>query len=336
MDRRTFIKTALVLFATTRTWRALSGVEGPALSGVEEAQPFNWRTFEVTMRVEIQKPSGLTRAWLPLAHPTAEGYQRVLRQSWRGNAPVLRAIRDERAGILFAEWPDGEQNPHVDLTLQVATRDRATDWSNRTPRGAARATLQRYLRVTRLVPVVPDANQSVLQLARREPDDVAKARAIYEWVIENGEGTDANGLFVMLTRVAGVPARMVCGVRVAASRTHVGGDASADAATSPHCRAEFHSTRHGWVPVDPASVRQVMLGPKRLDPASVDVQYARRRLFGSWEGNWVAFNDADDLSLPNSAGARVPFFAFPFAETGGRRLNAGELTIRLTSRELAR
>jgi transglutaminase-like putative cysteine protease len=317
------------------------------------ARQDRWRTFDITTRVDIQSASGLTRAWLPLAHAGGARYQRVLKQRWTGNAGTLRAIRDDRTGtgILFAEWDAKtaqEAKPHVELTLTVATRDYAVDWSDRAVRGEPPASLRRYLQPTRLLPLDGIVRQTARRITRGEEDEVGKARAIYEWIVENtardpavrgcgigdirgmlqtgnlrGKCADLNSLFVGLARASGIPARDVYGIRVAPSRTFTSLGKSGDVTSSQHCRAEFHSARHGWIPVDPADVRKIVLEEKGgLDLQSPDVQYARRQLFGSWEMNWIAFNDAHDVVLPQAAGPAVPFLMYPQAETAGRRIDS--------------
>ena len=71
----------------------------------------------------------------------------------------------------------------------------------------------------------------------------------------------------------------------------------------------------GWIPVDPADVRKVMLeeqpNGQLTDP---HVERARMQLFGSWEMNWVAFNDAHDVQLPGWSGKPLPFLMYPEAE----------------------
>jgi hypothetical protein len=52
------------------------------------------------------------------------------------------------------------------------------------------------------------------------------------------------------------------------------------------------------------------------------VQDTRRRLFGSWEMNWLAFNFAHDVALPGSSGKALPFLMYPQAETAGRRVDS--------------
>ena len=350
MNRRTFLE---------------AGVWSLVAAGAHVAGDEGWRTFEVTTRVELPSTGSLLRAWLPLAHAAAPTYQRVVKQSWNGNAAVLRAIRDERSGTgaLFAEWPKGDARPQAELTLTIATRDRATDWRNRGVRGEPAASLVPYLRPSRMMPLDGIVRETAQRITRNEADDVAKARAIYEWVVENtvrdpavrgcglgdvasmlrtgnlrGKCADLNALFVALSRASGIPARDVYGLRVAPSRTFTSLGRSGDVTTAQHCRAEFHSPRHGWVPVDPADVRKVILEEKQgLDLASPDVQYARRQLFGAWEMNWVAFNQARDVELPQAAGPPLPFFMYPQGEADGKRLDSLDpqaFRYQITAREL--
>ncbi|HSU59286.1 MAG TPA: hypothetical protein VLI55_08240 [Bryobacteraceae bacterium] len=91
-----------------------------------------------------------------------------------------------------------------------------------------------------------------------------------------------------------------------------------------HCRAEVYVRGYGWIPVDPADVRKVMLEepPGNRKSGDVMVQRARLRMFGSWEMNWIGYNFAHDIALPGSSGKPLAFFMYPQAETGGRRVNS--------------
>jgi transglutaminase-like putative cysteine protease len=106
-----------------------------------------------------------------------------------------------------------------------------------------------------------------------------------------------------------------------------------------HCRAEFYSREHGWVPVDPADVRKVALEepPGKLAMGSPKVVAARKRLFGSWEMNWLAYSYAHDVALPGSTGPKIPYFMYPNGETlQGRldQLDPDTFKYTLTAREL--
>ena len=107
-----------------------------------------------------------------------------------------------------------------------------------------------------------------------------------------------------------------------------------------HCRAEFHTASHGWVPVDPADVRKVILEEKPGAQLPIDdphVKAARARLFGSWEMNWLAFNTAHDVALPNSGYAKIAFLMYPQAESAAGRfdsLDPDNFRYQMTAQEL--
>jgi transglutaminase-like putative cysteine protease len=180
--------------------------------------------------------------------------------------------------------------------------------------------------------------------------DIEKARAIYEWIVENtfrdpktrgcgrgdirfmlesgdlgGKCADLNALYVGLARAAGLPARDVYGIRVAKSELGYKslGVASDHISKAQHCRAEVYLSQHGWVPVDPADVRKVVLeeppGNLKLDDEMVSK--SRTRLFGSWEMNWMGYNYAHDVALPGSSGQPLVYFMYPQAETAEGRID---------------
>jgi transglutaminase-like putative cysteine protease len=83
-------------------------------------------------------------------------------------------------------------------------------------------------------------------------------------------------------------------------------------------------TGYGWVPVDPADVRKVVLEEnlpgEPLPLEDPKVKKARAKLFGAWEMNWLAYNYAHDVKLPNSNGPELGFLMYPqVEEANGRR-----------------
>jgi transglutaminase-like putative cysteine protease len=90
-----------------------------------------------------------------------------------------------------------------------------------------------------------------------------------------------------------------------------------------HCRAEVYLAGFGWVPVDPADVRKVMLEepPTNLPLTDAKVVDARTALFGAWEMNWLAYNVAHDIKLPGAGGPMLEFLMYPQAETAAGRLD---------------
>src|SRR5262249_61491388 len=91
MERRTFLTTgaaALVVAGLARPFAA---------RGAETSGGARWRTFEVTTRLEIIQPSGVTRAWVPLPLMPDTDFQKSLGQSWTGNAALPRVGRDRKS-----------------------------------------------------------------------------------------------------------------------------------------------------------------------------------------------------------------------------------------------
>src|SRR5436190_22360361 len=74
MDRRDFLRVAGAGSATL----ALPGAVSNALA---EATDNPWRVYEVTTRVEVLKPAGTTRVWLPLPLVADTDYQKGLGNS---------------------------------------------------------------------------------------------------------------------------------------------------------------------------------------------------------------------------------------------------------------
>src|SRR6476619_3385721 len=84
MHRRSFIQAgsaASLLGAIPRFARAQQLPFAP--------KPAGWRTFEITSRIEILKPEGVSRAWVPV--PSVESdYQKVIGNTWSGNGSTRR------------------------------------------------------------------------------------------------------------------------------------------------------------------------------------------------------------------------------------------------------
>jgi transglutaminase-like putative cysteine protease len=317
------------------------------------AQSARWRTFELTTRVEVLKTSGTTHVWLPAALITDTPYQKTLANTFKcvgGTAKTFES-KTEALGIIAAEFPPGVR-PIFTVTSRVATRNWAVDLSAPAKKQKTNiAELKNYLRPTKLLPTDGIVKESALKITNSAKIDVDKARAIYEWIVENtyrnpqtrgcgvgnirfmlesrdlgGKCADLNALYVGLARAAGLPARDVYGIRVA--RSEMGykslGASSNNVTKAQHCRAEVYLDAYGWVPVDPADVRKVMLEepPGNRPPDDEMVRKARARLFGSWEMNWMAYNFAHDVTLPGSSGPPLGFMMYPQAETAGDRIDS--------------
>jgi transglutaminase-like putative cysteine protease len=345
-----------------------------ALPRVSFAQqlPFNpmpgeWRTFEITTRVEILKPAGVSRAWIPV--PSVErDFQKLLGNSWSGNGNVKLASDGKYgASMVAAEWSAAEKAPVVEVVSKFATRNRAVDFTRRDPEIKIDAATARFSTApTELIPTDGIVRKTAYEITRGKSSDIDKARAIYEWIVENtfrepkvrgcgvgdikalletgnlgGKCADLNALYVGLARSVGLPARDMYGIRVVKSEFGYRslGAGSPNVTKAQHCRAEVFLTGYGWVPVDPADVRKVVLEEKQTPITLADpvVPPVRARLFGAWEMNWLAYNEAADVKLPGSSGAPVAFLMYPQAETGAGRLDSldpDSFKYTITAREL--
>jgi transglutaminase-like putative cysteine protease len=347
MDRRTFLKTGSAL----PTAAVLAGL--PRLAGASVAGT-SWRAFEVVTRVQVLDADGVTQVWLPVPLTRDTDYFKNLGSTWRvegGGASYLEQPK-QQTGIVSVRFDTATQNPVVVLTSRFATRDRGVDLSN-APRAAPReerAELRVALEPTELIPTDGIVRDTAVEITRGQRTDVDKARAIYEWIVENtfrdpkvrgcgwgdikgmletrnlgGKCGDLNALFVGLARSVSVPARDVYGLRVAKSEHgFVSLGANTESVTrAQHCRAEFWSQAHGWVPVDPADVRKVALEepPGNLPLSHDKVREARQRLFGYWEMNWLAYNRGHDVQFPGASGWKVPYFMYPDGQTARGRLD---------------
>ena len=265
-------------------------------------------------------------------------FQRTLANKFTAEESAAKLFEGEAdaLGIVTAEFPAGVK-PNLTLTSRVATKNIGVDLSApvKAPK-ADRAELDNYLRATRLLPTDGIVKDTAAEITRGATTDVEKARAIYEWIVENtfrnpitrgcgigdirfmlesrnlgGKCADLNALYVGLARASGLPARDAYGIRVAKSELGYKslGTSSENVTKAQHCRAEVYLNAYGWVPVDLADVRKVVLeeppGNRPLDDDMV--KKARARLFGSWEMNWMAYNFAHDVTLPRSTGDPIGF-----------------------------
>ncbi len=361
MNRRDFLRTAGVASMSVALPKA------KRLFAVGEP-PSGWRTFEVTTRAEVLKSSGTTLVWLPAALIRETPYQKTLANTFQaeGGTAELVESRKDALGIVAAKFPAGGK-PVLSLTSRISTRNIAVDLAapGKAPK-ADRAELENFLQPTKLIPLDGVVKAQAAEITRGAATDLDKARAIYEWIVDNtfrnpktrgcgvgdvrfmleskdlgGKCADLNALYVGLARAAGLPARDVYGIRVAKSELGYKslGASSETVTKAQHCRAEVYLGGYGWVPADPADVRKVVLeeppGNRPLDDDMV--KRARARLFGSWEMNWMAYNFGHDVDLPGSSGAPVGFLMYPQAETADGRLDCldpDNFRYEITSREV--
>ena len=331
-----------------------------------DPQPGAWRTFEVTTRVDIQSASGPTRVWVPVPSVNTDWQQSGVSAFSSNGSARLRSDSLQGVQMLYAEFGAQVDKPFVEITSRVQTQNRAMRPAGRVaPEDAA--TLKYFTRATQLLPTDGIVRETALRAIEGASNDEDKVRAIYDWIVANawrepkvkgcGEGdiktmletgnlggkcADINALFVGLCRSVGIPARDVYGLRLAPSAfgyKELSGN-SASLKGAQHCRAEAYVKGRGWMAMDPADVAKVM----RLEtpewiksPQHPVVKPVYQALWGGWEGNWVAWNMAHDLNLPNSKGERLGFFMYPVAENSEGRFDSyapDDFKYQITAREI--
>jgi len=235
-----------------------------------------WRIVEITTHVHVQNAGGTTRVWLPTPLVGAP-YQQTLGDTYNADHGRVVMVESDELDLLLAEWTDGA-DPVLDLTSRVATRACAVDLTK--PAVAPPAdfsSFERFLRPT-FAYRLDERFKSQARAIAGSGTDLERARRIFAWTQTRDEG-DRSALLAATARAVGIPARVLYGLRIAAG----------DATRAQRTRAEVYLVGFGWVPVDSR--------------------------FGSWDGDWIAFNAAQDVPLPKTKHGVLPYFMHPQAET---------------------
>ena len=304
-------------------------------SAVARAQDATKR-YRLVTEIDLAPTDAPAELWVPLFQSVG-GYQRAEPARVTGGGRA-RIVKDGVYGapMVRAAWDAPGDDRRLVVSQDVTTRDRRADGA------VLSAAEQRFWTApVESLPTAGIVGETARRIVGDRTEPKAKARAIYDWVVDNtfrngatrgcgvggieamlrtgflgGKCADINSLMVGLCRAAGLPARDAYGVRLGPSNVvKVLGTGGPDSTHAQHCRAEVWLAGQGWFPVDPADVRKVVLdGHAAVDSPLVKAE--RERLFGSWEMNWAAYNHATDIRLP---GARdrpdENFLMYPLAMT---------------------
>ena len=351
MTRRGLLGQAgtLALAAATPAW-----AQAPAPAATFAPRPGTWRRYEIKTTLEIAPSKTATQAWIPMPAFTAADWIKPGTTTWIMPAGKAAIVKSGPTGLamLHATWPQQSAPATIEVTSLFQGRDRFVDLAKKRKVVALTAAQRRlHTAPTALQPTDGLVKETADKIVAGAKGDLDKARRIYEWVVDNtfrdpktrgcgtgdiasmlktgnlsGKCADLNALYVGLARASGLPARDVYGIRVGPSAfgyKSLGANAAV-ITKAQHCRAEVYLDGFGWVPVDPADVRKVVLEepPGKLALDDAKVKAARAALFGAWETNWLAYNDGHDIALPGSKGPKVPFLMYPQAETADGRLDS--------------
>ena len=232
MNRRNFLQSTGALCAGLAVTKSI-----PAFADTLQSSS-NWRTFQVTTRVEVLKPSGVTHIWLPSALIRDTPFQRTYANKFSAEGGSANFTKDKpnALGLVSATYP-ANAKPVLTLTSQVSLKNYAVDLSapSRAPH-VSKEELDYFLQPSRYVPTDGIVRETALKATAGTTTDMEKARAIYEWVVDNtfrdpkvrgcgrgdirfmlesgdmgGKCADLNALYVGLARSVGLRRGMFMG-----------------------------------------------------------------------------------------------------------------------------
>ncbi|MEC4685981.1 MAG: transglutaminase-like domain-containing protein [Nitrospirota bacterium] len=197
--------------------------------------------------------------------------------------------------------------------------------------------VKKYLKSNRWIPTDGKIKELADKITKDEKGILEKSRAVYDWVVENtrrdpgvkgcglgiveqmmikrgGKCVDISSIYIALARAAGVPAREVFGIRL-------GKKAEQDITGGYHCWAEFFLPGTGWIPVDPADVRKIML----VENLSLnEAEKYREYYFGAVDEFRITLERSGrGLNLlPLQESGPLNYLMYPYAEIDGKPLDS--------------
>jgi len=293
----------------------------------------------ITVSVDLSKhPQGEElRLWLP--YPVSDAAQSITDITVSGDYSSSAVYTDKifQTPMLFAKWNRSTTNRNLTLSFQAVRNEISRPAFPQTEAAWNRTDHALYLRPTQRAPLNTDLQQLARKITKDHASVLEKARAIYDWTVENtyrnpatrgcgsgdvcallkdpgGKCADISSIFIALCRASGVPAREVLGIRM-------GKNPVQDITTGQHCWAEFFLPGTGWISVDPADVRKKMLVDNLQidDPATAA---CREYFFGGIDAYRIKLSHGRDL-LPNPepAGGAINYLMYPFAQAGDQTLD---------------
>lgn len=303
----------------------------PALAS-SQAGHYNWK-FDLSEQQAGQE----VKLWIP--YPVSDAQQLITNLTWEGNYSEAAVYTEQVFGVpmLYVRWPKEAKTRLFTLSFNAKREEHV---KRDFPQPAAAYDPRDYalnLAPTSLGPTTGEIKKLAEQITAGKSGILEKARAIYDWTVENtfrdpetrgcglgdvaallrrpgGKCADISSIYVALARAAGVPTREVLGIRT-------GRKAEQDVSKWQHCWAEFFLPGYGWVPVDPADVRKAML-KQNLKIDDPKVAELRDYYWGRVDPYRIRLSEGRDLQLnPPQQGPAINYLMYPFAQVGEETLD---------------
>ena len=349
------ITTATMKNTVTLAFTLMTGLalQGRVTAAETDEQPAA-RSFEfiyTTTISGIAAGQGPVHIFLPLpiesAQQSLSAWSITSSTAEDGDALVGSVETESEYGNRYwhAVLPEAYGTPiEIEARYEVTRRNGQADPANAARELSDRdpADLAKYLAANARVVVNHPVLEPILaeiesrSIATRPDENVAVARSIYDWVIDNitykkvgtgwgngdtfwacseryGNCTDFHSLFISLARTKEIPARFDMGFPVPEDRPR--GNIS-----GYHCWVNFYSAETGWFPVDAA---EAFNHPERRD-----------LYFGGRPLDRIHFTTGRDLRLGRGHQDRsLNYFIYPYVEVGGERFE-GSIESRFSYQDL--
>lgn len=319
--------------------------------------PTQWKNYDLKLTIKTDKQLNSIWIPLPMIQTIQNNlYQKLLQMEITGNFSKQSIFHnyENNYHILNTNYENNSENTkNLTLNLTIQTADRKTDFSKRNVSPERSDILKYYLEDSELIPNDKFARSLATKIVNRIKDPIAQARAIFDWIVEHstyemenfsandkrgnvrellqnqsqhkgikdyhfgGRSAELNGLFVSLCRSIGIPARSVCGQRIAKSKLLpcLGIEDDNKATDLQHTRAEFYSPGCGWIPIDVSDVKRA----EYFKTSAPELKMLQTLLFGFWEMNWFAFGFGEQVILNDHK--KISFFDKAISENSNSNFN---------------
>ena len=290
----------------------------------------------VTIKIALstQKDSKNARLWLP--YPLSDEYQRIEDVRIDGNFKSSAVYREPLSGAvyLFSKWEGIAERRILEFSFKAKAEERAVGRLNDADLPVP-VEIKQYLESTWWLPTDGEIKEIADKITKGKRGILEKSVAVYNWVVQNtfrdpsvkgcglgiveetltkrgGKCADISSVYVALARAAGVPAREVFGLRL-------GKEPEQNITGGYHCWAEFYLPGTGWVQVDPADVRKIMLVKNlTLEQAKKFNKY----YFGAVDEYRIVLERGGRgiIFYPAQSDGPLNYFMYPYAEVDGKPL----------------